>query len=228
MTSRSGSGRDLAAPGRMIAADPCPRELVGATVEPDIVKIPARVALAIDGAGPPGDSGFQTALQALYGATYTLKFARKKAGKPTFKVGALEGKWSAVTAGSPPPPNTWRWRLRLTVPRDVTAAELRAVLATKRGKLADNPLADAVFVEKIPAARMGRILHVGPYADEPATFDRLAPLIARERPSPWHLEVYLGDPRRVAPAKLRTVLFRELAPAKRAARGKPGAISAHA
>ena len=197
------------------AIDACPRELVAATSEPDIIKVPARSALAIDGAGAPGNADFQTALQALYGIAYTLKFTRKKARKGDFKVGALEGKWAAVGAASPPPPDAWRWRLRIAVPRDVTARELdrvrRAALAKTGGTLAGNPRAGDVFLEKVPAARMGRILHVGPYADEPATFAKLAPLIAAEQPSPWHLEIYLSDPRRVAPAKLRTALFRELA-----------------
>lgn len=188
----------------MTTTDACPRELVAATREPDIVKIPSRLALAIDGTGAPGKGDFQTALQALYGVAYTLKFTRKKTGRADFKIGALEGKWSGSATA-------WEWRLRITVPRDVTAVELRAVLAAKKGKLAGNPRADDVYLEKIPAARMGRILHVGPYADEPATFDKLAPLIAAEQPSPWHLEVYLGDPRRVAPSKLRTALFREIA-----------------
>jgi len=61
---------------------------------------------------------------------------------------------------------------------------------------------------------LGRALHVGPYADEPRTFARIdaALATAKRRPARAHLEVYLSDPRRTAPARLRTVLLRELEP----------------
>jgi hypothetical protein len=66
---------------------------------------------------------------------------------------------------------------------------------------------------RLPAQRLGRALHVGPYATEQATFTKIDALLAAEGLAPGlaHLEIYLGDPRRVAPEKLRTVLLRELA-----------------
>lgn len=67
-------------------------------------------------------------------------------------------------------------------------------------------------VERVARARLGRILHVGPYADEPRSFARLDAALRAQglRPSRTHLEVYLSDPSRVAPARLRTALLREL------------------
>jgi hypothetical protein len=184
------------------------------------VQVPKRRCLAIDGGGSPGDEQFQQAIAALYGTAYTLKFARKKAGKHDFKIGPLEGRWAAdVPAGTAgrPPASTWRWRLRIGVPADVTHDELERIkreIVTKRGgKLAGSPTVAHVFVEAIPAERVGRVLHVGPYASEPTSFARIGAVLADAglNPAPTHIEVYLNDPRRARPAALRTVLLRELA-----------------
>lgn len=199
---------------------PTPREIASASEKPDIVQLPKRRCLAIDGGGSPGDEVFQRAIAALYGTAYTLKFARKKAGKHDFKIGPLEGHWAAdVPAGTTgrPAASTWRWRLRIGVPADVTHDEIerikRDVVTKKGGKLAGSPTVPHVFIESIPAERVGRVLHVGPYADEPASFARIAAVLehAGFKPAPTHIEVYLNDPRRARPAALRTVLLRQLA-----------------
>lgn len=199
---------------------PTPREIASASETPEIVSVPKRRCLAIDGHGSPGDEAFQQAIAALYGTAYALKFSRKKAGKHDFKIGPLEGHWAAdVPAGTTerPPESTWRWRLRIGVPSDVTHDELehnkREVVTKKHGKLAGSSTVPHVFVESIPAERVGRVLHVGPYADEPASFARIAAVLERAglKPAPTHIEVYLNDPRRARPAALRTVLLRQLA-----------------
>jgi hypothetical protein len=194
--------------------------LVKATTTPTIVTVPERVALAIEGKGAPASEDFQQALQALYGAVYGLKFGRKKSGKGTpFKVAALEGRWSAEgwsDATRTPPPEMWSWRLRITVPPDVTQDELAAVVrdatTKKGGKLEGSTVVARVFLEKIPETRCGRILHIGSYADEPRSFAALATVIAAAgaRASHHHIEIYLGDPRRAEPDKLKTILLKEL------------------
>ena len=183
------------------------------------MQLPRRRCLAIDGAGSPGDEVFQQAIAAIYGTAYALKFARKKAGRHDFKIGPLEGHWAAdVPPGTTgrPPESTWRWRLRIGVPADVTHDELerikREVVTKKTGKLVGSPTVGHVFVETIPAERVGRVLHVGPYASEPESFARIGAVLADAglKPAPTHIEVYLNDPRRARPAALRTVLLRQL------------------
>lgn len=199
---------------------PTPREVASATAEPDIVRLPKRRCVAIDGSGSPGDAAFEQAVGALYGTAYALKFARKKAGQHEFKIGPLEGRWAADVPPNfrgKPPATTWRWRLRIGVPPDVTRDELERikeqVVTKKRGKLAGSATVPHVFVEALPAERVGRVLHIGPYADEPASFARIAGALERAglKPAPTHIEVYLNDPRRVRPQALRTVLLRQLA-----------------
>jgi hypothetical protein len=188
--------------------------------KPELVTVPARKAIALDGKGPPASEDFQRALEALYGLAYGLKFARKKTGQRTpFKVAPLEGRWKAEGWTDPvalPPPEKWIWRLRLAVPPDTSEAEIAKMIGEvttkKGGKLEGNSIVPRVFLENIPACRCARILHIGPYADEPRTFATLAPLIQRSGHNPvhGHLEIYLGDPRRTTPEKLKTLLLKEL------------------
>ena len=198
---------------------PMPAALLEATAEADVVDVPARTVLAIDGAGPPDGEAFQKSVGALYGAAYGLKFARKTDGGG-FKIGPLEGRWWAegVPEGlaAPPPREAWRWRLRIAMPDGVRASDLaevvRAAVSRKGGKLEGSAEARRVRLERVPRARLGRVLHVGPYADEPRSFSRVDAAVAAAglRPARVHLEIYLSDPRRTAPARLRTVLLREL------------------
>ena len=194
--------------------------LVKARATPEIVTVPERMALAIDGRGAPTGETFQQGLAALYGVAYALKFSRKKSGRGApFKVAALEGRWAAegcFDESTIPPAECWTWRLRIAVPPDMTeeevAAAVREATTKKGGKLEGSSVAGRVFLEGIPEGKCGRILHIGPYADEPHSFAVLAPVIAAAglRPVRPHIEVYLSDPRRTSPEKLKTVLLKEL------------------
>jgi hypothetical protein len=197
---------------------PMPAILLEAVPTPDVVAIAARKALAYEGRGAPGGEAFQKALGALYGIAYALKFARKLAGGNEFKVGPLEGRWSAALEGTSfvqAPRESWRWRLRIAVPDDVTEAEvaatIRAATSKKRGKLENSEEAKRVFVERIPAQRVGRALHVGPYANEGPTLDAIGTALAAAgiEPAHTHVEIYLNDPRNTPPPRLKTVLLRE-------------------
>lgn len=200
------------------AASALPVELLRARRKADIIAVPRRRCLAIDGAGSPQGADFQRAVPALFRAAYALKLARKKTGGADFKVGPLEGHWSAdVKPGTRgrPAPERWVWRLRVAVPADVSRAELaklKKVLCEQKRDGAED-LA-RVYLEAIPAQRLGRILHVGPYADEPQSLNAVDAVLRQAglTAAPTHIEVYCKDPRRVRPAALETVLLRELAP----------------
>jgi hypothetical protein len=199
---------------------PVPRDLTTAKQTPDIVSVPHRRCLAIDGVGSPQAPQFQQAVEALYGVGYALKFARKKAGDGDFKIGPLESHWSAVSSwrgDGKPPPEAWHWRVRIGVPAEVTRDQVerikREVVVKKGGKLQGSAVVPHVFLESIPNQRLGRVLHVGPYADEEKSFALIAAALehAGLTPAPTHIEVYRNDPRRTRPEALETVLLRELA-----------------
>ena len=194
-----------------------PVELTGASTRPDIVEVPPRSCLAISGAGAPDSAEFSSSIGALYGVAYGLKFGRKKATGEDFKVGPLVGVWWAegpnMAEGEVPPRDSWRWTVQLDVPPDVVAKNVEAIieaaLAKKGGKLEGSTYVRHVALVQQPSRRFGRILHVGPFADEPRSFDAIGALLESEglQREMWHVEVYLSDPQRTAQEKLKTVLL---------------------
>jgi len=200
---------------------PTPVELTKARMTPDIVEVRPRTFLAISGEEGPETEEFAASIGALYGIAYSLKFSRKKTIGDDFKVGALVGIWWAeghdLSTGQVPPRDTWRWTVQIDVPEDVAADEVAAAVGTavrkKGGKLEGTPYAGKVTLTQEAARRYGRILHVGPFADEPQSFERIDDLLKREglAREMWHVEVYLSDPQRTAPEKLKTVLLSPIA-----------------
>ena len=187
--------------------------------EPEVVDVPPMPFLMVDGRGDPSKSlEYRQAIEALYGAAYGLKFLLKKKGHD-FKVAPLEGLWWAPDMKSFEVGRKadWRWTAMSTVPDEVTPddfASVRDELARKRPSPAVAKLRLARFDEG-PAAQ---IMHIGPYSAEGPTIARLHAFILErgytfDGTKQKH-QIYLGDPRRAAPDKLKTVIRQ---PFKRAA-----------
>ena len=199
---------------------PTPNALLKSKTQPDLVDVPSRLVIALGGAGGPEEPLFSASIAALYGISYALRFGRKKAGRPVFKVGVLEGEWRAegqdLSIREVPSRDAWRWRLQMCVPDDVTKEELKVgveAATTKRGgKLEGSEQAQRIELLCIEPARFARVLHVGPYSTEPESFAKIDQLLSREGlgREPWHVEVYLSDPSRTAPEKLRTGLLTKI------------------
>jgi hypothetical protein len=196
-----------------------PRELWAAAATPDIVTVPARTVLTVVNKGAPEGEVFQHSVQAIYGVAYTLKFARKKAGRRDFKIGPLEARWwttDPARALPEVPRSEWRWQLRIAVPDNVTESEVREAIETathrKGGKLEGNTQAAGITVTTLGATRFGRVLHLGPYANEGESFLRIGEMLrnAGVVGGKAHSEVYLNDPRRTKEEKLKTVLLLEV------------------
>ena len=95
----------------------------------------------------------------------------------------------------------------MRVPDFISVRDLREAAANlkKRGK-GDLPV--EVRLETLKEGRCVQVLHTGPYADEGATVARMKAFSESQGLSfgcPHH-EIYLSDPRRAAPEKLRTIL----------------------
>lgn len=188
-----------------------------ATLEPEVVDLPAARFLVFEGEGAPESAAFQTAVGALYGLAYTLKFENKKAGGADFEVSPLEALWWAKSPKSAfdfqkTPRAKWRWKAMIRVPDRITRAGVEAarrVLIAKRGEGA----ASQVSLERIKEGPAVQVLHVGPYATELASIAKLQALMraSRLRPRGYHHEIYLGDPRRAKPERLKTILRQAVA-----------------
>jgi hypothetical protein len=182
-----------------------------AKTRPEIIDVPEGRFLAFDGRGEPGGEEYTTALNALYGVAYTLKFGLKKRGVADFTVMGLEGLWwwddpTIVWLEDAPPRETWNWKSMIRMPDLVTEEMAEAAKAEVRGKR--GPAADRVKLEPLNEGLSAQILHVGPYSDEPRSQKTLHAFIEelgyglRGR----HHEIYMGDPRRTAPERLKTIL----------------------
>jgi len=181
---------------------------------PAIVEVPELSFLMIDGRGDPNSSeAYQDALGALYGIAYTLKFTLKKAEpERDFKVAPLEGLWWADTEAPSMDAlqadrDSWNWTMMIAVPDGVTAAEVAAAAeaAARRRPL---PAAGRVHLERVAEGLAAQIMHVGPYSAEAPTIARLHAFVDAEgyELRGRHHEIYLGDPRRTAPERLKTVI----------------------
>ena len=176
---------------------------------PALIDVPAGWFLAIDGKGDPNGPEYQEAMQALYGAAYTLKFHYKSLGK-VFKVMALEGLWwikdGVFDMNNPAPRENWRWTSMIRVPDFVEQSGLDNVLpdlVEKRGeKVREVKLVE--FDEGLSA----QVLHIGPYSKETPTINRLHEWVAEQgyRLRDKHHEIYMSDPRRTKPEKLKTII----------------------
>ena len=179
---------------------------------PTLVDIGPAAYLAIDGRGAPGDASFQDAITALYGVAYTLKFASKAAGRD-FTVCKLEVLYDREEPGASTPVS---WTMMIRVPSFVVESDLHAACATLREKGKPGRF-DAVTLTHLEEGRCVQVLHVGPYEAVPDTISQMDAfatehgLVARGR----RHEIYLSDPRRVPPDRLRTILRQPVAPAAR-------------
>jgi hypothetical protein len=178
-----------------------------------LLTIPERRFVMIDGSGPPGGEAFEARMPGLYGLVYPLRFALKRRGVEG-KVGLLEGLWwttdgivdlDAIFGGGDR--GTWRWTLMIGLPDEATDGELDEHLVAARAKV-DPGLAPSLRVEMFEEGPSAQVMHVGPYAQERETIERLHAGIAEAglQPRGRHHEIYLGDPRRSAPERLRTIL----------------------
>ncbi|MBI5500290.1 MAG: GyrI-like domain-containing protein [Deltaproteobacteria bacterium] len=187
-----------------------------ATRTPAVVRLPALNCLALEGRGAPESQEFQDAVGAIFGVAYTLKFSQKATGRD-FKVPPLEALWWSdydLSRLADPrelwrvPRHTWRWKALLLIPDFVTSEDVRAarqVLSDRRG---GDPLPGRVHLDRIDEGACMQVLHVGPYAEEPRTIARMQASMKEQGLTPcgFHHEIYLGDPRRTASARLRTIL----------------------
>jgi hypothetical protein len=202
----------------MMKADPV-EQLYRATATPRLVHVPAMAFLCIDGHGDPNTSArFADAVQALYSVSYAAKFAIKKASGQDFKVSPLEGLWWADDLGTfrTGEKSDWDWTMIIRQPEPVTddlVARLAAEVSAKKSLPAVQDLRLVTF-EEGPAAQ---VLHLGPYAAEAPTIERLHAYIhdqgfVFDGHRQKHHEIYLGDPRRAAPEKLRTIIRQPYSP----------------
>lgn len=186
----------------------------------ELVQVPALNFIMIDGAIEPGQAPstsplFQENMQVLYSAAYTLKFAAKlrKDNPLDYPVMALEGLWWVEDGTFDiQKPGNWKYTVMIMQPDLVTQAMFTEALVQMRRKKGDQPAFARLRLECFQEGLCVQTLHIGPYATEPATVERMQTFMQenglRDRVGLGgrHHEIYMGDPRRSDPSRLKTVL----------------------
>jgi hypothetical protein len=178
--------------------------------EVELVRVPKFNFLMIDGEGDPNNSpSFQEAVQALYTMAYTLKFMVKREKSIEYPVMALDGLWwmDDMSRFSMENRAAWRWTLMILQPAVITKSLFAKALKQAKEKKGIPALVN-VRLEPYSEGLSVQIMYVGPYADEGPTIQKLH-AVARERGCELrgkHHEIYLGDPRKSKPERLKTVV----------------------
>lgn len=186
----------------------------------EIVQVPRLQFAMIDGAiekgSEPGKSPlFAEATQALYSLSYTLKFMlkKRKTDAVDYPVMALEGLWWVedgmfdITIK-----DNWFYTLMIMQPDVITQDVFAEGLEQVRKKKGDSEMLPKLRLEHFEEGLCVQTMHIGPYATEPATIERMR-AFARENgyqdcieKDRKHHEIYLSDPRKADPVKMKTVL----------------------
>jgi len=177
-----------------------------------VLDVPEMQFLMADGHGDPNvEQEYQEVVEALFAVAYKLKFISKKSLEKDYVVPPLEGLWWADDMDSftvSLDKSRWDWTMMIMTPGWITPEIFNeAVRQVRAGK---NPVAlDKVRLENYHEGLSVQIMHIGSYDDEGPTLKNMHEEFIPNNGyfmKGFHHEIYLSDPRRVAPEKLKTVL----------------------
>lgn len=187
-----------------------------ASETPKIIVFEKTQYLAILGKGDPDSKSFSTTIEALYATAYALKFIYK-ALKNDFVVPKLEGQWwydkekyknlSFAEITEQVKRSEWEYRLMIRMPDFVSSEMIEQVIANTAAKKLLPEIKDIhhYFLEE---GKCVQALHVGPFAKEPETINRINDFMVSNNltQNGLHHEIYLSDFRKTSPEKLKTIL----------------------
>lgn len=177
----------------------------------EVIELPPQRYLMIDGFGDPNTAQeYADALATLYPTAYALKFFSKRELGRDYTVPPLEALWWAedMTAfTSARDKSQWHWTVMLLLPDWIVDEHVSDAASSASGKGA--PLIDRLRCERLDEGLCVQTLHIGSYDDEGPVLEEMHERFIPGnglRPAGRHHEIYLSDPRRMAPAKLKTIL----------------------
>ena len=177
-----------------------------------VVDVPVMQFLMVDGHGDPNlAQEYQDALETLYPVAYKIKFMSKKELERDYVVPPLEGLWWAddmATFTVNRDKSTWDWTMMIMQPEWITGEMFDAARAIV-DKQKELPFLSMLRLETYHEGLAVQILHIGSYDDEGPTLHKMHTEFLRQNGLEMrgkHHEIYLSDPRKVTPDKLKTVL----------------------
>lgn len=191
------------------------KDLYLPTTTPSIIDVPQMIFIAVDGRGDPNTGEeYAAALELLYGLSYTIKMGNKSILQ--YVVPPLEGLWSVDDdfrggGAAISDKSKFVWTMMIRQPEFVTAdifAAAKATMAKKKPKLDTSPAKIEIITEGLCV----QVMHIGSYDDEPKTVAALDSFAIENgyaidiNDTRRHHEIYISDPRKTLPEKLKTVL----------------------
>lgn len=178
--------------------------------QPKLVEIHKAKYLVISGRGEPAGEEFAVKIGALYSVAYTTKMTRKFAGKQDYTICKLECQWwldGERQDFSTTDPKQWNWKFLIRTPDFVRDNELDTTIETllKKGKELE---VRHVKFESFEEGLCVQMLHVGPYEKENETVVQMEAFAGQQDMEfhGRHHDIYLSDPRRIPPERLKTIL----------------------
>lgn len=196
------------------------KELYMPKTTPMLVDVPEMIFIQVEGAGDPNTcKEYKDAIEVLYGLTYSIKMSKMSGNAPEgyfeYVVPPLEGLWWVDDTVNFDYKNLdkskFRWISMIRQPEFVTEEVFAQAKATLLKKKPNLDLSGAKLV-KYTEGLCYQVMHIGPYDDEPATVEKMercmleAGYICDFESGRFHHEIYLGDPRKTAPERLKTVI----------------------
>lgn len=192
--------------------------------KPTVVDVPTMTFIMVNGSGNPNIEGgeYQQAIELLYGLSYTIKMSKKSGCQPEgyfdYVVPPLEGLWWLEEENMDfTKKNQFCWTSMIRQPEFVTKEVFQWACNELKRKKPQIDIAKA-HLETFTEGLCVQIMHIGTFDDEPKTielietyisennFENAISTIEADGRIRRHHEIYLSDPRKTAPQKLKTVL----------------------
>ena len=184
------------------------KEYYSAKKKPEIREFSELNFLTISGKGEPAGIEFTKAVEALYPLAYGVKNSYKTQ-EMDFVVPKLEGLWwvNSEKNALEVPKSEWYWKLLIRLPDFVTAENFERAKTSVIKKKRIEKLSE-IFFEKITEGKCVQIMHIGPYSTEPETINLMNEFMIQNGLSEngLHHEIYISDPRKTEPEKMKTIL----------------------
>ncbi|MFC3722480.1 GyrI-like domain-containing protein [Neoaquamicrobium sediminum] len=175
-----------------------------------VVDVPQMQFVKVDGHGDPNTApAYKRAVEWLYSVSYPLKFMSKKELARDYAVMPLEGLWWAQDTSTflTRDKDAWSWTMMIMQPEWITQAMFEAAVDKAKAKFGAPP--ETLRLEAYDEGLSVQVMHVGSYDDEGPILRRLHEEFLPENglaETGHHHEIYISDPRKTAPEKLKTVL----------------------
>ncbi|MBE6845671.1 MAG: transcriptional regulator [Ruminococcus sp.] len=196
------------------------KDLYQPKTKPSIIDVPKMIFIAVDGKGDPNTCDeYKQAMEILYGLSFTIKMSKMNGTQPDgyfeYVVPPLEGLWymDDVTFDglNITDKSKFQWTSMIRQPEFVTEEVFEAAKKALKKKKPDLDLTGARLM-KMTEGLCVQIMHKGAYDDEPASIIKMKEFVSENgyvedfSEGRMHHEIYLSDPRRYAPEKLKTVI----------------------